>query len=298
PWSELDGYPVGAAQGLFKFHATGTGLRIHYRKDTDGGIFVVYLNNKMIAEVDTAGEERERAVYTVDEQLPAGPLNIQVLVKKDVVFFEGIQLLGRPALHGPKGWLSILPDGGVTTREIDYVMVTVNTKNMAPAVYREVVEFASNGGNHLLEVFVEVTSSGLSRWIDVFRYTNGRDYLYTSNPQADEGRITAGNYRKEGIAFRLFPPATPGTQEFLRWYAWDTGRHFYTYDKTEAARALPGSRLDGPLGNIATTRLPQTKELYRWRHERWGHYFYTTEAGGGGLEKKGYRFEGIVGYVH
>lgn len=298
-WSELHGYPTGGAKSMLRFHITGAGLRLYYWKDTDGGTFTVYVNGRSVAEVDTRGEKRERAVFTAVENMPQGPLNILVLVNSEIVSFDGIQILGREAVRGTRGFITILPDGGVTTREIDYVNVTVDTRNMAPAVYQGLIEFESNGGKQSIYLYVEVAPvRAFPRWIDVFRYTNGRDYLYTANPQGDEGRIMAGNYRKEGIAFRLFPPAAQGTQEFFRWYLQQKGIHFYTYDKAEAAKSVPGSLFDGSIGNIATTRLPQTRALYRWRHERSGHYFYTTDASVGEVEKKGYKFEGIAGYVH
>jgi hypothetical protein len=49
--------------------------------------------------------------------------------------------------------------------------------------------------------------------------------------------------------------------------------------------------------NIATIRLPATRELYRWFNPATGHYFFTNDAGGEGVGRKGYQFEGIVGFV-
>ena len=51
----------------------------------------------------------------------------------------------------------------------------------------------------------------VSKSVDIYRYYNGTDYLFTANPQSETKRLIQNNYVKEGIAFRLFNPDTPGT---------------------------------------------------------------------------------------
>jgi len=103
-------------------------------------------------------------------------------------------------------------------------------------------------------------------------------------------------YRHTGIAFRLFSPGTPGTTDFFRWFNPSKGDHFYSYDP-KGGKPLPGYLFEGSIGNIGTSRLTGTRELYRWFNPTTNGHFYTTEQGGEGITKKGYRFDGIAGFV-
>jgi hypothetical protein len=60
---------------------------------------------------------------------------------------------------------------------------------------------------------------------------------------------------------------------------------------------MQGYILEGTIGNIATSRLTFTRELYRWYHPSKRHYFYTVDSNGEGIQKRGYQFDGIAGYV-
>jgi len=102
---------------------------------------------------------------------------------------------------------------------------------------------------------------------------------------------------KEGIAFRLFKPDTPGTACFYRWYNPQKQSHFYHYNSVGGGKDLRGYIYEGAIGNIATSRLTNTRELYRWYNLKTGHYFYSTDIQGGKISKKIYRFDGIAGYV-
>jgi hypothetical protein len=62
-------------------------------------------------------------------------------------------------------------------------------------------------------------------------------------------------------------------------------------------KTLKGYVYKGVIGNIATSRLTNTRELYRWFNPANGSYFYTTDPKGEDSLKKGYRFDGIAGYV-
>ena len=210
---------------------------------------------------------------------------------------DGFQISGRAWSKGPAGWLTLIPDGGITTRETDYVTVTANTQRLSPGLYGEVLRIASNGGELLIPVNIEVGAAGGQRLVNIFQYLAGKDVLLTANPQADEYKISSGVYKRDGVAFRLFPPGTPGTVEFYRWYSYSKRHHFYSHNKYEAAKNGADYVLEGSLGQIATVRLRSTKELYRWFNPKTGFYLYSTDLRGDGVQRRGYRFDGIAGYV-
>ncbi|MBU0575211.1 MAG: hypothetical protein KJ704_03070, partial [Proteobacteria bacterium] len=172
-----------------------------------------------------------------------------------------------------------------------------NTRNLESGIYGERVLFLSNAGEADVEVSLEVAAETQSRFLDVYRYVVGNDYLYTTNPRAEATRLQTMGYRNLGIAFRLFSPGTPGTTSFFRWFNPVKGDHFYSSDAAGGGKPLSGYLLEGSIGNIATSRLTGTRELYRWYKPATGSHFYTTDQGGEGLGKKGYRFEEIAGFV-
>ena len=168
---------------------------------------------------------------------------------------------------------------------------------MLPGYYMDDIVFNTNGGEAIVEVFAEVLPDNLSKAVDIYRYYNGEDYLFTADPQSETRRLAQNNYVKEGIAFRLFKPDTPGTTSFYRWYNPQRKSHFYHYDSNGGKKDLSGYIFEGSIGNIATSRLTNTRELYRWYNSKTGHYFYSTDLQGGKINKKAYRFDGIAGYV-
>ena len=206
-----------------------------------------------------------------------------------------------PILHrlmkGPRGWISLFPDSGMTTRETDYINVALNTRQLMPGLYGDHVLFNSNGGVADVELFLEVAAETLPTMINVHRYLAGSDYLFTSNPQAEMSRLQAKGYVGHGIAFRLFNSGTPGTTDFFRWFNPVKGDHFYSHDPQGGGKSLAGYHFEGSIGNIATSRLAGTRELYRWYNPSKGSHFYTTDPSGEGITKKGYRFDGIAGFV-
>ena len=242
-------------------------------------------------------ERREHAeILVVENQLEA-PHLLTVVSGGGRVILEGVRVFGKPVLKGPRGWISVTPDSGMTTRETDYVNITLNTRQLLPGIYGEYVFFTSNGGDAPVEVFLEVAAEPELRLLDVYSYHIGSDYLFTTNPQAEASRLQVKGYKNLGIAFRLFSPGTPGTTDFFRWFNPVKGDHFYSSDPVGGGKPLQGYLFEGSIGNIATSRLTGTRELYRWYNPKTGCHFYTTNQGGEGLTKKGYRFEGITGYV-
>ncbi|MBM4313177.1 MAG: hypothetical protein FJ122_04565 [Deltaproteobacteria bacterium] len=298
-WGEEGGYPATqlGEQGALRYRFTGTGAALHIQKTPEGDPLMIYLDDQLITLVDGYSERRESLEIVIAEELAEGPHLLAVVSDGGRVIIEGVRVLGRPIMKGPPGWINVFPDSGTTTRETDYVNIVINTPKIATGLFGEMIFFTSNGGDAAVEVFVEAGAETQTRVLDVYRYVSGSDYLYTANPQAEASRLQVQGYRSLGIAFRLFPPGTPGTTEFFRWFNPVKGDHFYSSDPSGGGKALAGYLLEGSIGNIATFRLAGTRELYRWYHPANGRHFYTTDQGGEGFAKKGYRFDGIAGFV-
>lgn len=292
-WGEDRGYPVGVKGCVMKLTVYGSGAKLLFWKDSDGGKFSVFLNGHFIREVDSRSEVKERDEVLICDNVHYSPLNIEIIPKEGKIFLEGVVVQGVHVQHVPPGSMNILPDEGITTREVDFVTVTLDTGKIKPGVFRGNVLFESNGGNLVVEVYGEVVDKKVGL-IAVYRYFNGSDYLYTTGSQDDERLIWAGNFVKEGVAFYLFPLETPGTKPLLR-FTVDGGKYCYSAEGSEQFRF--NIRSAQSLGNIGVTRLPHTKPLYRWFNAQTGSCFLTTAQHGEGVQKKGYRFDRIVGYV-
>lgn len=296
-WTEEGGYPSGQGeQNSLRYRFTGTGIRLYCWKSPDGGPFSVFLDEQFIDIIDGFAERRERVEVLIADALSDGPHLLNIVNGGGKVTLEGVHLFGKPIQRGPRGWITVFPDSGVTTRETDYINVALNTRQLAPGIYGDHVLFLTNGGEADVEVFLEVAAETTPRFLDVHRYLAGFDYLYTTNPQAEATRLQVKGYRHTGIAFRLFAPGTPGTTDFFRWFNPSKGDHFYSYDP-KGGKPLPGYLFEGSIGYIGTSRLTGARELYRWFNPTTNGHFYTTDQGGEGITKKGYRFDGIAGFV-
>ncbi len=297
-WSEDNGYPVAAApNSTLRYQFSGTGISVLFWKGPDGGNLSAYIDDKFVSRAESLSEQKEEAEFAVVEGLPDGQHTLTLMSKEGHVAIEGVRILGKEFMKGPPGWLKAFPISGRTVRETDYITLTVNPQSMSPGSYTENILFTSNGGRKMVEVSVEVGLSNMPKILDVYRFVRGYDYFLTSNPQAEAKSIQAGNYQKQGIAFRLFVPGTPGTTNFHRWYNPQKGDRFYSYDLKGGGKSLNGYIYEGVIGNIGSSRLTGTKELYRWYNPSRGNHFYTTDPSGEGMRQKGYRFDGIAGYV-
>ena len=297
-WAEELGYPATQSeQSSLRYRFTGTGIALLIGKTPEGGPLSVFFDEQLVTLIDGYAEKREHAeILVVENQLEA-PHLLTVVSGGGRVILEGVRVFGKPILKGPRGWVSVIPDSGMTTRETDYVNITLNTRQLLPGIYGEYIFFTSNGGDVPVEVFLEVVAEPDLRLLAVYCYYIGSDYLFTTNPQAEASRLHVKGYKNLGIVFRLFSSGTPGTTDFFRWFNPVKGDHFYSSDPVGGGKPLQGYLFEGSIGNIATSRLTGTRELYRWYNPRTGHHFYTTNQGGEGPTKKGYRFEGITGYV-
>jgi hypothetical protein len=296
-WAEEGGYPSGQGeQNTLRYRFTGTGIRLYFWKSPDGGPFSVFLDEQFVSLVDGYAERRERGEALIIEGQLEGPHLLTIVNGAGKVTLEGLRVFGKPIQKGPRGWISVFPDSGFTTRQTNYISVAINTRKLTPGIYGDYVFFTSNGGEADVEVFLEVAAETTLRFLEVHRYLAGFDYLYTTNPQAEATRLQVKGYRHTGIAFHLFTSGTPGTTDFFRWFNPSKGDHFYSYDP-KGGKPLPGYLFEGSIGNIGTSRLTGTRELYRWFNPTTKGHFYTTEQDGEGITKKGYRFDGIAGFV-
>jgi hypothetical protein len=297
-WAEEGGYPATQSeQNSLRYRFTGTGISLLIRKTPDGGPLTVFFDGQFVTMIDGYAARREpEEIPIVENQLEASHL-LTVIGSEGRVILEGVKVFGKPVSKGPRGWISITPDSGMTTRETDYVTITLNTRQLLPGIYGEYILFTSNGGDSSVEVCLDVAADPELRLLNVYSYHIGSDYLFTTNPQAEASRLQVKAYKNLGIAFRLFNPGTPGTTDFFRWFNPVKGDHFYSSDPVGGGKPLQGYYFEGSIGNIATSRLTGARELYRWYNPKTGCHFYTTSQSGEGLAKKGYRFEGITGYV-
>jgi hypothetical protein len=298
-WVENEGYPSGAeGESLIKFRFQGTGVSLYLVTYSDESNLNIYLDERLIGARNRVTELKEKkGELLVAEGLTDGSHLLTVSGKDSRLVFEGVKILGKSMTRVPEGRISIVPTSGTTTTQTNYLRVTFNAGQLPPGFYTDNIKFTANGGDGMVEVFVEVISDAALKDVDVFRYSRGSDYLFTANPQAAAEKLRQNSYVKEGIAFRLFAPGTPGTTSFYRWYNPQKQGHFYHHDQTGSSKKLQGYLFEGSLGNIATSKMTNTRELYRWYNPVTGGYFYTTDSRASNIRKKGYRFDGIAGYV-
>jgi hypothetical protein len=297
-WTEKNGYPLNKGNvGAMKFRFQGTGISVFLQSHTEDGRCSIYLDEVLLNLPDELSGQWEKKELLIAEGLPDGPHTMTLLIRSGNLELEGVKVFGREMMRGPRGWITAFPNSGTTLSEIDYINVKVDTSYLAPGTYGDQIIFKTNVGDEVAEVFVNVLSDTGHKVIDVFLYTKDFDYLFTADPQAEARRLFQNGYIKEGIAFRLFSPQTPGTMSFYRWYHPVKKDHFYHYDRTGGGKKLDGYVYEGTIGNIATSRMTNTRELYRWFHPSTGRHYYSTDPKAATGIRRGYRFDGIAGYV-
>ncbi|HRR40705.1 MAG TPA: hypothetical protein P5244_05660 [Syntrophales bacterium] len=295
-WFTDRGYPaIKGEEGTMTFFFSGTGIAIVVHPEKGEGTLKAFVDDLAPVEIDGDPEEG-RTAAVVAENLSEGRHILKVMSERAFVMVEGVRIFGGEVLTGVPGWLRVFPSTGTTTSETDYVTVSVDTENLKAGLYGDVVVVRSNGGDTAVDVSLRVTRNIATKFIDVYRYVKGNDYLYTGHPEAEDADFLKG-YRRQGLAFRLFWEDTPGTKKFYRWYNKAKGDHYYTTDPDGDGKSRQGYVLEGSIGNIGTSKILGTRELYRWQNPSTGCHFYTTDLRGEGMAKKGYRFDGIAGYV-
>ena len=297
-WLEHEGYPSAfGANNSIKYRFSGTGISFTHWRGPEGGKLAAYIDDQLMRVYDANASGRGREELPVVDGLPDGPHVLTLVNGEGLTIIEGVSVYGKELLRGNPGWITVNPDSGTTTRETDYANIRIDTQQLSSGFYGEQMIIASSRGDIILEVAVEIRPDQTAKVIDVYRYVRNHNYLYTTNPQAEANRIQSGGYKKEGIAFRLFAAATPGTTEFYRWYNSKKDDHFYSYVVNGGPKSAKDYVLEGSIGNIATSRLTNTRELYRWYNPESGGHFYTTDPKGEGMARKGYKFDMIAGYV-
>lgn len=297
-WTEKNGYPLskGAANSM-KIRFVGTGISAFLQSHTDNGNCSIYLDEILLNLPDVLSGEWEKKELVISEGLTDGPHVVTFVIREGSLELEGVKVFGKDIMRGPRSWISVFPNSGTTMSETDYINVKVDTSNLAPGYYGDQIVFKSNAGEAKAEIFVDISSDSGQKNIDVYLYSKDKDCFFTIDPQAESKRLLQNGYLKEGIAFRLFTPQTPGTTSFYRWYNPAKRDHYYHYDRTGGGKRLDGYVYEGTIGNIATSRMTNTRELYRWFNPSTGRHYYSTNAKGAIGERKGYRFDGIAGYV-
>ena len=297
-WTEKHGYPMtrGGA-GSLKFRFNGTGISVFLQSHTEEGHCLIYLDESQVHLPDVLSGVWDKKELIIAEGLPDGPHVISMIIKDGALELEGVKVFGKEIIRGPKNWVTVFPNSGTTTTETDYLNVKVDTNQLAPGYYGDQIIIKSNAGEEKAEIYVDVVSDTSAKMIDVYLYSKDFDYMLTSDPQADSKRLIQHAYIKEGIAFRLFAPGTPGTASFYRWYHPILRDHFYHYDRMGGGKNLSGYVYEGILGNIATSRMSNTRELYRWYNPSTKKYYYSTNPKAATGARRGYRFDGIAGYV-
>ncbi len=295
-WSEKNRYPyIKGVTGSIKFRFNGTGLSLFSQSDSPDGLYAVYLNELPVDLPEGLSGEWEKKELRIAKDLPDGPHTVTIVVRQGALELEGVKISGKEIQFGPRGWVTVFPNSGTTMTETDYVNIKVDTSKLTPGLYADVITFKSNAGEEKAEVFLEVMEDASPKIIDVFLYSNKFDYLLTSDPQTEARRLIQNGYVKEGIAFRLFAAQTPGTTPFHRWFHPELKNHYYSTERS--GKNLEGYVYEGIIGNIATSKMSRTRELYRWYHPTNKRHYYSTNPKPAKGERKGYRFDGIAGYV-
>ncbi len=297
-WSEEDGYPLGlppSATLRFRFSGPAVTL-VNMRKSEEGALAVLIDDQPIIFPRD-----HEEGSGYLDPHMIQGLSDTQhtlTVISRDAQFImEGVKTFGRESSRFPAGAVRVFPRSGITTRETDYLTISIDTRNLNPGLYLEYLELSSNSGQETVLMYCDVFSTGGTKLLDVYRYVKDREYLFTTNLQADGKKIFVNGYANQGIAFQLFPPGAPGTTEFFRWYNPHKADYFYSYQRQGGSKLLSGYIFEGAIGNIATSRIAGARPLHRWLNKKTGRYFFTVDPKGEDINKHGYSYDGIAGFV-
>jgi len=297
-WTENKGYPLSKGMAsTIKFRFNGTGCSVFMKSHTENSGCSIYLDDILLKLPDMSSGHGEKKELVIAEGLRNGPHSITIVSREGGLELEGVKVFGKEIIQGPRGWITVYPNSGKTLSETDYVNVQLNTSNVAPGSYGDQIVFKSNSGEEKASIFIDVLPDATQKSMDVYLYSKDLDYVFTLNNHVEVATLIKNGYVKEGIAFRLFSPETPGTAIFYRWYNPVLKDHYYHYDRSGGGKRLDGYFFEASIGNIATSRMKGTRELYRWVNPSTGRHYYSTDSRGSTGIRKGYRFDGIAGYV-
>ncbi len=293
-WTSNKGYPCGTGEdAILRYTFSGSGIALLLWKDVYGGSADVFVDDKIVGQIDCASEEgRKRIEFLAAENLDEDtPHTLTVAVRNGTVELEGARLYTSELMEGKRGWIAISPERGTTTNEVDFITVSVSPEKLSAGSYSENIIFYSEEGVEVVEVSLDVTGDNISEFIDIYRKIKGADIWLSPGDKENMEE------RGDSPLFKLFRRGTPGTTELFQWHSTSKASHFYSIDPSGGKRSLKGYVLDGSIGSIATLKLAGTRELYRWFNPETEAYFYTTDTKGEDCPKKGFLYDGIVGYV-
>jgi hypothetical protein len=297
-WGEYQGFPRINGKCILKMDFWGSALGLYVKKIGGSGQFSVYIDNNPVKSYEFNGWPGEDEFYEIsaaDDFLEANHV-LTLVLNGNGMAIEGVRVKRQDVLEGKRDWISIFPASGFTLKETDYINIVLNPTQTNPGVYANLIHVTSNNGNVEVPLSYEIVEDPPVQNIDIYRYRKGGYYLYISPLPSEEWRVTSKGFVKQGLAFRLFQPGSVGTVPFYRWYNPRIINQFYSYD-LKKGNALVGYVYEGVVGHIATSRLKDTRELYRWFNPKTRRHFFTLDPKGEGMNKKGYVFEGIAGYV-
>lgn len=298
-WRARGGYPERFARNdSLTWSFEGTGVAVSVFTSPGAGSFRAYVNGSYAGEIDCDGPPGERREVMLAGNLEQGPQVLTLTAEREGPFrIEGFRVYGVDFKRATGNWIRVSPARGTTRTSPDSVSLIINPAELEAGQYRENILFDSDGGRAVAELFFEVKHARTAAFIPVHIYRRGEDRLYLSEVLTLPDEVVRG-YRKEEVAFTLFSAGTPGTAEF---YAWHDPRHnswFYTKDRTGDGREAAGYVFRGSIGNIAIVPIRETRELYRFYNPETRRYLYTTTLREESEQRRrGYRYDGIAGYV-
>lgn len=298
-WRAKSGYPERFAKNdSLTFSFEGTGVAVSVFTSPGAGSFRAYVNDTYAGEIDCAGPSDERKEVMLAGNLQQGPQVLTLNAEREGPFrIEGFRVYGMDFKRATGNWIRLSPARGVTRTSPDSVSLIINPAELAAGQYRENILFDSDGGRAVAELFFEVREARTTALIPVHIYRRGEDRLYLSEALTLPDEVVRG-YRKEEVAFTLFSAGTPGTAEFYAWHDPRNNSWFYSKDRTGDGREAAGYVFQGSLGNIAIVPIRETRELYRlYNPETRRHLYTTTLREESEQRRRGYRYDGIAGYV-
>ncbi len=190
-WTVNDGYPSSTeGESSIKLRFNGTGIILYLVTYPDNSNLIIYLDEQLISNHRWVNDLKEKkGELPVAEGLVDGPHVLTIASNDNRLVFEGVKILGKSVIRIPAGRITIVPNSGTITSQTNYLTVTLNAGQMMPGYYGDNIIFNSNGGDGMVEVFVEVIPDSVPQAIDIFRYSKGLDYLFTANPQAETETI-------------------------------------------------------------------------------------------------------------
>ncbi|MCK9275251.1 MAG: hypothetical protein M0P57_09180 [Syntrophales bacterium] len=297
-WYNYQGLPYSSGEGdVLNYTFSGTGIALFFWKRIDGGLIRAYVDDRFITEIDCTARQKERVECLIAEGLEDGRHSLKLIAQGDgAVIVEGVRISGKKCSRGYRKTITLSPDKGTTKGESDYVTVAIDPSGLQPGCYSDCLLFDSDGGKKIVEISFDVIEKNVSGLIKIVTFMNDKECILVPENATENGKVPFG-YEKKGVSFMLFEKGTPGTTEFYEWHNPVIKDRFYTAEKTKVKILSDDYSLEGSIGNIAVVPLPETRELYRFYNPELKRFAFTTELKMNHFVEKGYKYDGIAGYV-